>query len=49
MRSVGVKNFRLFEEPSDNVLEIQPAERMAPRMDVRAQAKRDWRGVTGTF
>ncbi|GEM_PF-2445829 len=49
MRSAGVKNFKLFEERSDNVFEIQPDERMAPRMDGGAQAKRDWRGVTGTF
>ncbi len=49
MRSAGIKNFKLFEELSGNVLEVPPGDRMAPRLDAGAKPKRAWRGVTVIF
>jgi len=37
--SVGVKNFKLFEERSDNVFEIQTDDRMTPKDGPASEAE----------
>lgn len=39
MRLAGVKNFKLFEELNDNVLEIPPGDRMAPKDGCRREGE----------